>query len=375
MDFRRIVLFVTGCFMFSSALNAQNGYYTIGEEEKHGLYIKGKDDYTNSRFCEIRIKKKPEPIYKIYSPEEISSYCTNLGRVYVAFDVPQGNTVKRLFLEKLSDGKLITYYLKEKKREVFFVQGENGELIRLKEGRGKRAGYKTKLAALTSDCDHTKKAVRKLRHTRSSIYKFAEAYNSCGQIEIKRTQYGVLLGSSMMQAVFSKNFSFLEDGAISPYVDNSIALGGFVDFSYKNSKFSMRSEILYEKHEYQVKEEVEGLEATHSISHSTWTLPFLVRYCPIKGRLKPFVNIGMGLSFLGNIKVNSYFVTLSEDIIRSEPLKSPSLNALGGVGCLYHINPDFNISFELRYQNLLTASDNSEMQLHGLQLLFGVSIN
>ena len=102
----------------------------------------------NSRWCVVKQGNET----KKFSPDEVTEYGTNEGRIYKSKTITYAGSTKRYFLEQLSDGKLNLFYFADKRHHTYFI--ENDSITFREFAKGNKfddSYYQKQLQKLSSD--------------------------------------------------------------------------------------------------------------------------------------------------------------------------------------------------------------------------------
>lgn len=99
----------------------QNDYMALKDSMVVGIKLQEGHDQLNSRLC--RMVEKNGDITE-YSPDEVSEYGFENGRIYVSQTVVVNGSERTVFLERLADGALTLYYLHRKRWPDLLCRGK-----------------------------------------------------------------------------------------------------------------------------------------------------------------------------------------------------------------------------------------------------------
>ena len=221
------------------------------------------------------------------TPYEVISYSTD-KREYVAKNVEINGQEERFFLEKLADGNLTLFFIKNNGNH-FYIEKDNAlsELIKLDASGQKR--YKEYLQALCADCNYTENFLKHTWYNRYYLERFVKRYNLCEEV-YRPVRFGVVGGWDFT------GYSMLKDawGVSGTPSGGNFTFGAFADIPILQGKVSFHPEVLYSKQAYRVTEILAGKYEKEGVANiETYSVPLLLRYTWWSGKSNFFMNFGM----------------------------------------------------------------------------------
>lgn len=367
------IVLLSFCFVPAMALG-QKGYFLSDSTSNYGVDVLEGDDITNSAFC--RVKKGGSIIE--YSPAEVKEYGFNDGRVYVSKEISSGGSSKRVFLERLQQGKATLYYYRSEGIRTFYIEKDSTIFMELPKNDGTKEKYSDRLLLLTNDCSNVSEAGKLVIYTRNSLSKLIEQYNICEQKPFPHFRYGITAGYEFSRLLPTgvegsdlTNFNFRYDGGSS--------LGLFIDQPVLVSDFSVHAEITLSKHGYSYNKLTSSANMDYVANISSLKIPLMVRYTYPSEKIRPFVDLG--LVGVYNVKNESLFF---KDIIDGKTIEiidtaHPALTddyqtgySLGS-GIEYKLDYRKALLFELRYTRLYNQSPAEGRGSSNIILSTGIS--
>jgi opacity protein-like surface antigen len=345
-------------------LFAQNSYVSTDSVLSVGVRVLDGGDRKNSIICQV---KKGRVLYK-YKPKEINEYGFKGGRVYVSREIQIGNSMKSVFLERLTKGGISLYYYKGQKEKVFFVEKATTPFAELPIcDKDKRQSFNDILDTLTADCPNVSIAVKHARFNKLSLKKLLNRYNNCELKPFPRLRYGAILGigaSKLMipSSALNQVLTQLEFG-----YSGGFSFGMFIDKPILVSDFSLHTELYYSQHGYSSNKHTENKDIDFVAGTSAVYLPVMIRYAMPYNKIRPFVNAGVNFSY--NL-TNENRLSMSDlnagnrELVYEAGISLIPDKYVGysfGSGIEYKITEKRSLFVELRYTIFLGVFVNTEM--------------
>ena len=125
--------------------SAQNGYLVTDSTRIGMKNLFDGGDVFNAQYCKVWEFDG----YTVYTPYEIKEYGFSDGRVYVSSEIQFEDTIKRVFLERLSEGKNTIYYYIRKRAETYFFEKDSASLIKIAKRDINGISYRNQLLEVT----------------------------------------------------------------------------------------------------------------------------------------------------------------------------------------------------------------------------------
>ncbi|MBN2349877.1 MAG: outer membrane beta-barrel protein [Bacteroidales bacterium] len=373
MKILSLILFLN---IFSFSLFGQRAYYITESTTQMGVNLEDGGDRTNSKFCQV----KNGEIIKRYTPNEVVEYGFKDGRVYVSKQIQIGESLQRVFMERLLTGENTLYYYKGKKIRRFYIEKDSVSLIEIsKKSSDNSSSFHEKLAEITSDCEYYKEISGNAGYTKYSIAKFISGYNSCEKIPFPYTKYGFFVGLIHTRLIASRNNSNEIFESVNFNADQSIYFGAFFDAPIKASDFSTYLGLGFYHSIFSWKSDFFNSLVDVSTSLSTIEVPVLLRYTVPHIKIRPYVNIG--LNYALNI-VNDNTITqmyLAEDQVQkiTDKYNLASDQQIGyayGAGIQYQLDYKKSVFFEIRVNREFSIPFSKGMlSRKGAEFMGGIS--
>jgi hypothetical protein len=347
--------------------------YHVGSELIDGGQAK------NSMFCQVRVGYKG---VKTYTPFEVSEYGFKGGRVYLSRDVVVKNSLKRVFLERLVQGKMTLYFYRGDEGRYFYLETDSGKLLPL--GKEKSAEghpqYRETLREKTSDCRPAQASTDLIIFRQGSLTKLVEAYNKCETREIPYWKFGFTFGyvNTTLKVPDGVTLSFLQGSSIES--DGSMTAGIFFENPLGKSGLSVHYELQYARNNYSYYRYLTN-QYYMVINTSCINIPVLLRYTlgGAGSRIHPYVNAGMQAAI--TMQKDSEVmedemdgrVVVAETFYKSELMGNQYLGYVAGAGLSVKIHHRMNFYTEVRYTGSYAFSQPTCLDKRELFLLTGIS--
>lgn len=347
--------------------NAQRGHISIDSTTSSGIKLINGGEINNAQF--IKMRKGNEIIE--YTPEEVKEYGFREGSTYVSKYITISGVPKRVFLERLTKGKLTLYYYREKGLKTFFLEKDSTLLVELP--KGEKGSYKTALQQFTSDCPQLMNANKLTSYKKLPLTKVVERYHECKPRPFPHFRYGLIAGCEFSKLIPTNENDFNTIDNFNFGYKGGFMFGAFLDAPIYVSDVSFHMELLYSSHNYSYNKVINENDIDFLASISSLKLPALFRYTYPSNKIRPFINAGGFISYNFSHDYSLYKTERYGNVIeinRLEDLAEISdfqFGFSGGIGMEYKLSLRNYLFFELRYnyllgENRVATFDNSEIQ-------------
>lgn len=384
--FKLVHMFKKWCFVFifhfiSLTIYGQRGYVVKDSSLVSGIFLKGGNEIENSKICKVNYGKKT----LTYTPREVKEYGFDDGRVYVAKDIKLGDTIERVFLERLYFGKTSVFYHKTRGERVFFIEKDSNHLIEISKRDKNGISYKSQLTTIMDDCKIISKPMKYVSYKKKQMAKIVSIYDDCELKNFPHFRIGLSLGYGLNKFFPTKN---IENEAISSFDFRYIGGGSirlFIDKPLFLSDFSLHAELYYSGQAFSDNRKIGNSDLDIVVNREALQLPLLLRYTLPTKTIRPFVNIGFTYAHNLRYESNMYSATQSQGQIEIRKLLDYSFIAkdqIGisiGSGIEYKLNFKKSLFFDVRYNHLYGLPDVKSMDnakyFRNSEINFMVSIN
>jgi hypothetical protein len=325
----------------------------------------------NAAFCHV---KKGDQIIR-YSPDEIKEYGFKDGRVYIAKEISIADSTQMVFLERLVDGKLKLYYYCCKGTDMFFLEEKDGTLVPLR----KKDSFRGILAEFTNDCPDISSKSKLVNYDKRILSNYLLEYNECKSLHLPMLRFGVFAGLAHTKPV-TINMSSEINSNFTYNPSNNLYFGFFLNLPINTSDFSLYSSIGFFESSYSSSLSTNDYDAGIMIKHSSLLVPVLLKYAPLKGRITPYLNIGV--NYLYNLKNENILYkaldvsnTVQFEYFEAEVFTDHQLGCTFGAGFQYEINFKRVIFIELNLNREFSVNQSQSLyNLNLIQLTSGINL-
>lgn len=365
-----LLLFILTIIPFN--LFCQNDYYITEKSASYGVKIENKGEKQNARYCWI----KRNDIYYYYSPDSIKAYGFEKGAYYEAKDILVNDSVKRVFLERILDGKLTLYYYRGEDTKTFFIEKDKTYFVELpKVNKKEHKTYKEYLKELTADCPDISDAIYHAVYSKSGLKRLIERYEKCSSNPYPFLKMGLVAGYEII------NIDIIDEASdniklIDFNKEANPTIGVFIDYPLFYCDFSLYTEPYFVKHSYSCYKIKDNYDVNFYANISSVKAPVLIKYTfPFK-RFRPYLNVGGIFAYNFNQKngyINSTAFGDKIDIIYKDvPLFSKwEMGYSLGAGAEYKLNHRNSLFLNLRYSSLKGLSENNSFNNSIIQVSTG----
>ncbi|MDW3195670.1 MAG: outer membrane beta-barrel protein [Cytophagales bacterium] len=349
--------------------------------------------HNNSQF--VRLKSKGDTIY-LY-PNDVISYGFKNGKVFYSRRIELKGETLRVFVENILPGEINLYYYVDKEQRAYYLEKGTSGLVEIPFDAKARLDTLNKYVG---DYPWMKDPIRQTRYSRSSLNRLVTLYNRGRNRPLSYFKWGVnaglinttigvpIPGRADPLAGLPRNsrFPLLATADFSPA--NTVFVGLFADDPIKNSSFSYHYGIGISK---------SFLESTHSrfitdinsrrfsseinaeIELITLDFPFMIRYTLPERRLRPFINLGMNMSYhiRNHYRIEEFRPDTGNTIVTNQ-VNGPQLVSIDmfgwifGGGVQYQLKSRHNLTFEVRRNDFFEEKDR--LNKRQILFVFGVSL-
>lgn len=348
--------------------------------------------HNNSQF--IRLKSKGDTI-NLY-PSDVISYGLKNGKVFYSRRIKLEGESLRVFIENIEHGTVNLYYYVDSERRAFFLEKGTGGLVEIPFDTDARRDTLTKYIG---DYPWMKDPLRQSRYSRSSISRLISLYNRGRNKPLSYFKWGLTTGLNhttlgvpipgrgdrLTGLPRNSRFPVLASADFSPA--NSIFFGLFAEDPIKNSSFSYHygvglSKSTMNSRHSRIVTDINSFSYRSDISAEVELIavdfPFMIRYTLPERRLRPFINMGMNISYhiRNHYQIEEFRPDTGNTIVTNQ-ITGPQLVSIDmfgyiiGGGIQYQLKSRHNLSFEVRRNDYFEEKD----RLNKRQIMFLVGIS
>lgn len=356
-------------------LFSQNSYYITDSLTNMGVYIENNGSKLNAQFC--CVGDKWEVIR--YTPYEVKEYRFNGGPVYVAKDIQLKDSVKRVFLERVVEGKTALYYYRGKNTQLFFIEKDSTLFIQLPKEKKSTKSFRDYLLELTADCPEVADAAKLVDYNKADLKEFMNRYQACNPAPFPFIKYGLVAGYEIakLQAVGdnSENLKLIDFN-----YKGSATIGAFIDYPLPVRNTSLYVEAYCSKHSYSYNKRTDHQDLFYLANISSLKVPVCIKYTFPSRKIRPFFNAGAIFAYNFDVDSKLLISSIVNQVIYTDMdrLESPIISKgqcgfTAGGGVEYKLNYRNSLFFQLCYSNLYGASSNNTLNTSSIQFSTGIN--
>jgi len=347
---------------------SQTDFYIKDTASVYGEKVLDGGAILNSKQCEIEKDKQTIT----YSPNEIISYGFADGRIYFSRVININNEKRKVFLERLNEGKVNFYFYKDKNGSKYFLEKDSGQLVEIIEKSG-MVTYKNTLDSYFNDCSNVSDALKLVTFHKKPLVELIDQYNSCSRRPFSFIKFGIMGGigafepqkAAITGSVLSVGVSGNVLAAAEFKKDITFSVGAFIDIPISHSYFSFHPEIYYLKNNFNSHTTDNNIVNDILINSNSIVMPFLIRYTYPSLKCRPYVNAGCTYAYCFRNNNGLYTTTIGDNIIEIEKSNKTDVYSpkqvgysIGG-GIQYNLDYRKSLFLEFRYNNLFAFTENT----------------
>lgn len=360
------IVAITSC----SNVLAQGDYIEYDSIFQSGVKLVKGTNRDNAKY----IKQTLGDQEKIFYPEDLKSYGFKKGFSYFSRNISVNGATKKVFLKRISKGKINFYTYYDKNSKLLFYETDS-TLSFLSHDKKETI---SNLEDQFSDNAWVQSQVTLVKYNEKSVARLADMYNQEKSRPLPFKRIGIIVGLNSTNLIVPFGLTGRIDEDIKSSRDQSVSVGIFVDLPIEMSFFSFNTGLSYSVSNYSYSWTANERDYDMLVNLSSIDVPLLLRYTYPTRKMRPFVNGGVAINYNLKNDYQSYETTYVQNIIVIDDsdfgtILSEGLFGLSfGLGSQYHLNPRNIISVELRYDRLYTSEVTLEKS--HLSLLFSFSI-
>ncbi len=299
----------------------------------------------------------------MHYPDQLIGYGFQGGPEYISRSIIVNGQPERVFLERISKGKISFYYYTGKGLKTFFLEKDSTIFIELAD----RNDFRRPILEHTYDFDWKTNQVQLARYNRNSLKRLMSIYNSGINRPLPFPRFGVTAGFSVMNLAVPDNLKIVRSANLSFSPGSSPQLGIFADLPVNASYFSVNTGVYLSKHGFSANGVTSQADVDVIVNLISARLPVLLRYTVPTLTWRPFINAGGIGSWYLKYKREVYESTVRENTIiinEIEPSSASTRVRYGyslGAGLQYNLNYRNAASLEVRYSHFPVTLRESAM--------------
>lgn len=270
------IVLISVCFLFHAAGTvSQNSYYKKDSLISYGVEFIDYGNYKSSKYCYVKIGDQ----ILMYSPDEVSEYGYNDGRVYVAKRVTLRDSVQTVFLERLVDGKFTLYYYKGAGYSTYFVSQDSLTLRELPyRNKERTTNYREKVQDYALACNYVADAARLVGYNRAGLTEFFSRLNKCESKHFPFLRVGFSTGLELIGLVPAGEFVMKNVALMNFRLNAGASVGIFADIPVFPTQFSLFTGAYVSKHAYSYFKRIDNKDVDFLMDNSTVRVPLMLKY-------------------------------------------------------------------------------------------------
>ena len=371
----RFLLFIMMIFQISAF--TQTDYYVKDSASFSGVNMVEGTDYENSRLCKIKADDKTIS----YTPNEVKEYGFKNGRIYIAKDIPIGDSSVRVFLEILTANKTALLYYKGKRMKTFFIAKDSTFFIEIpKQSKdGKTIVFRAFLNNAMSDCPNIKDPISVATYKKKALTKIIDRYDECIEKPFPFFKYGLNLSYGFSKLLPNTSDQLDYYNLFDYRYEPEYSFGLFLDKPISFSDFSFHFESNLSKVGYSYNFQMENKDIDLLINTTSLNIPLLIKYSLPLNKVRPFFDAGMVYCYNFKNEQNIYEALINDSVIQIYDVSNNNLitdNQTGyviGMGMEIKLRYRNSLFFELRHSRLFSIQDEPVLHKSVFQLLTSIN--
>lgn len=348
--------------------------------------------HDNSQFIRLMSRNDTIMLY----PRDVVSYGLRNGKVFYSRRIELEGETLRVFVENIEHGEVNLYYYVDRTRRAFFLEKGTSGLVEIPFEANARQDT---LQKYVGDYPWMKDPIRQTRYSRSILSQLVSLYNRGRKKPLSYFKWGINVGLNHTTigvptpgkadplTGLPRNSRFPVLASADFVAANSAFIGLFADDPIKKSSFS---------YHYGVGISKSTVDSRHSrivtdINRASYRtdiyaelelialdFPFMIRYTLPERRLRPFVNLGMNMSYhiFNKYRIEEFRPDTNGTIV-TNGVNGPQLVSVDmfgyilGAGIQYQLKSRHNLTFEIRRNDYFEEKD----RLNKRQVMFLVGIS
>ncbi len=355
------------CFQFKYAYPQKVADYIATDSSiSTGIKLIPSSPKLNSQYIKVKVKDGEV----MYTPDQITRYGLRDGTVYEAEKIQVDGEERKLFLERLVEGKITLYRYVGQKYKTYFIRKDSSDLQEVHRDM-------ESLKLLSQDCEFVADAIRVASYNnKESIRRLVSQYNKCQRKPFPYKKVGILTGVKRISLIQPSNSSNTLVNDVSFPTSSLPIIGLYGDFPLFMSEFSFHPELFFTRYNVTAKGRSSQTDVDVLVSLSSLHVPVLIRYTVPTPVWRLFFNAGPYFSYNLENSSDIYYATLSNNTVTIERPVQKKLGSdymvgySGGLGLQRNLNFRKTISAEVRYTRAIGPDDTTLTQ-KGLDLIVG----
>lgn len=353
----RIILIICFCILISRMSYGQADYYISDTTKAIGIKLVDGGIVQNCMFCQV----KNGALIRKFTPTEVKEYQFRNGRTYISRAIPFGDSSRKVFMERLYEGKLSLYYYKSRGMKRFFLSRDSITLTEIMRRDASGRSYHEQLSEQTGDCENLRESCSNTPYAPLSLTRLMQQYEHCKPRYFPHFRTGISLGyeTQLLQTDHLDDdlFTYIQGAS-----DSWPIYGIFLDAPFGATDMSFHLEAQYSTHQYTLTSTLATGDFDFFARMNSFSVPFLLRYTYPFRTVRPFVNAGPFLLLNTKHEFRYYYADKQENtiVITRNSLPFFINDAYAGIclgaGFEIRLSGKYSLAIEARSKRVFTST-------------------
>lgn len=328
-------------------------YFITATDTVVDVRIIDSGDKKNCQF--FKVEWGENDIRQMY-PDKVKEYSIGPQRVYISKLLVIDNTVKPVFVEKLTGGKIPLYYYLGKSA-LFFIEKDSSFLTAIPKKEGKKKTYRQQLRNIADDCPEAAEAAAFTSYSERSLTRFIDWYEKCESRPFPHFRFGITAGYGFSRLLAPPS----SYEPIEMKYKGYYSLGLFMDVPLFPSDFSINAGMNYSRRGYSYNHPTQNTDYDFVANMSSVAMPVLLRYSFPADKYRFFLQSGGIAEYSFHKEAYLYQSVMNGKIINISRTDAFTIDDIRfgfsvGAGCEYRLTRRnflfFDLSFNQLYGNI-----------------------
>jgi|GEM_PF-1822858 len=280
--------------------------------KKDTIITKGNDFVFNIdyQFCRVKTGK----FYDNYTPYQVSEFSYN-NKKFIAHKVQLPDSVQKVFLEWLVEGKTNLYYYGGKDYKTFFISKDNTNFIEIPfRNSTNDSTFRMQLARLVAECPHMLHAPKLVRYKTAEMKLLFTQLNECKPKYFPFIRYGVTVGSQNVRLHLNQKIVKDELSRMNYQYNAELTAGVFADIPILPTSFSVYTSLNLTKHGFSSFSKIGDDDVDFILNLTTLKAPLMLKYNIPFRNFRPYIGGGVDFSYHISNKAELYKINKTDRI-------------------------------------------------------------
>ncbi len=366
---KKFLLFVALQIITLAAIS-QNEYFTTDSISNAGvLNLIDGGARVNAKYCQRWVN---DTLMR-YGPDEVKAYRLNDGKEYFSREINTGDSVQRVFLERINPNQPTLYFYNGAQGRIFFIEDADSNLVRLE-----RPTFRDELVPFAESCEYGSKFVKLVRFSKNGLTAFARKVNDCDPQPLHFRRFGLTFGYGRVD--LGNTYSIIPYLAevMQPDPQDAFSFGIFMDLPLLLGDFSFHADVNYTSINFSYNRHSNKTDLDIIANITTIKAPLMLRYTLPHKSWRPFVNTGYMLVYNKQVDIDFYQSSISPGtVLIGEPFLASFTNTQTGFSVGAGLDVDLTyrntLSLELRYDRNIKNPHINSLDMQTLSLITAIN--